>query len=864
MAVRRYGIFDGAYRSTYLDVALGGRAVEATLSLQPYENEYCRGTVGVPPVGVVAFEALHYGESLSPETMASFGIVFGDTDAAPGRSTSDNSLGFELYTGQIIHDNNPVTTFSGESNFAYGVVVDFDRRTIALYRGGSLLVGFNFPTALANYITSGTLCYVLCSMGDGPAGKSRLWINCGQQQFENPQLNGLGWFETLEAPFNIRVSEQDYLTPPTATEPNTRYRGVILSAGALSTRTLTFWPWGGAATGASALRMTLANGDGAYDAAIGGDFRNEPAELSALLQNGTVQFLNSYIFDKAEAISDAEIQLTFRDSMAELEKPGQNKFFLPNAEGNVANRAYPTTIGAAFSVPLVPYDLLNRLYAVDSLGTARVGKVRDKGDPLEIFASPPDYAVVDGGRAVQLRFDPEGAVTADIGVTSTDLTALNGSPPFEILLGNGNPFDAADWTAGSFGSGTGVAAIVSGEATFELDGSNGYQWLEYTGPGGDLVAGRGYVIRFTVARLPGATNRGTTFTLSSNAGGFSPIISVRSLPEPEYNAPARTWERAYEIYYSPSFNHGVFLVYFPTAVVGPEKARITGLTITEIPVIDPSQEDAEVDEEITPVPLHGALKQLIEDRWELPPTFWNEADATAIDLESGYAGIGWHAQEQYVRRQAIEDILTGYTAATYIDETNRLRIVRLIAPEDVADSNVAGEVRFESDMLGDLVPAYDAAPGLTTRLGVRKNYRTLEESELVTDFVEVPLSLRRRLALDYRAVVTSGVQLAPGLSHAEQANAIGTALARIEDGQREIDRIATIYTRSRAFYTTKVPYTAGELELGLVYRVFYPRYGMQSGVKLMLVSEVINQITRERESLVFWGLAPSELLKEQT
>jgi hypothetical protein len=32
----------------------------------------------------------------------------------------------------------------------------------------------------------------------------------------------------------------------------------------------------------------------------------------------------------------------------------------------------------------------------------------------------------------------------------------------------------------------------------------------------------------------------------------------------------------------------------------------------------------------------------------------------------------------------------------------------------------------------------------------------------------------------------------------------------------------------------------------------------------MLVGEIVNQISRERESLVFWGLAPSELLKEQT
>lgn len=863
MAIKKYSIFDGAYRSQYLDLALGGRAIEASLSLQPYENQYCRGTIGIPPVGVAAFEILHYGESLSPETNASFGIVFGDTTFAPGRG-SDNSLGFELYVGTVAHNDSVVATFSGESNFAYGVVVDFDRRTIALYRGSTLLVGINFPTALAAYASSGELCYILVSLGDGPAGKSRLWVNAGQQQFETPALENLGWFVTEEAPFNIRVAEQDYLSPPTAAEPNTRYRGVIMSAGALSTRTLSFWVWGGNTTGASALRMTLANGDGFYDATIGGDFRNEPAELSALLSNGTVQFLNSYIFDKAEATSDNEIQLTFRDSMAELEKPGQNRFFLPNAEGSVANRAYPTTIGAAFSVPLVPYDLLNRLYAVDSLGTARVGKVRDSGDPLELAASPPDYEVVDGGRAVRLRFDPEGIVTADIGVTSTDLTALNGSPPLDILLGNGNPFDAADWTAGSFGGGPGAASILAGGATFELDGSSGYQWLEYTGPGGDLIAGRGYVIRFTVERLPNATNRATTFTISSNASGFSAIVTVRGQPEPEYGFVTRTWERTYEVYYSPSFNHGIFLIYFPTAVTGAEKVRITGLTITEIPVIDPSQEDSEVDEEITPVPLQGALKQLIEDRWQLPPTFWNEADATAIDLETGYAGIGWHAQEQYVRRQAVEDILTGYTAATYVDEMNRLRIVRLIAPESVADSGVAGEIHFESDMLGELTPAYDDAPGLTTRLGVRKNYRVLEESDIVSDFLEVPLSLRRRLALDYRIVVSSGVQLAAGLSHAEQANAVGTALARAEDGQREIDRICSIYARSRSFYTTKTPYVYGELQLGLVYRVFYPRYGMGSGVKLMLVGDVVNQITRERESLVFWGLAPSELLKEST
>lgn len=869
MAVRRYAIFDGSNKSTHVDVTQGGRAVEASLSLQDVTAEFCRGTVGILPIGVAAVEFLHYGESLSPETLCLVGLTFDENPASAPGYGGDASVGLSMGDGKIYHEGSVIETLSGTgSNVVYSLSVDFDRQKITFYRAAALLTEIDFPAGMVSAAGMGLRCYLSGSIGDGPAGRASLWMNSGQQEFESAQLRGLGWFETLEAPFNIRVGEREYLSPPTAEEPNTRFRGVIAAAGALSTRTLAFWPQGRRTTGSSALRLTLSNGDGYYDATIGGDFRDEPAELSAVFEDGTVVFLGSYVFDNATAVSDTDIQLVFRDSMAEIEKPGQTKFFLPNAEGSVANRAYPTTIGAAFSVSLVPYDLINRLYAVDSLGTARVGKVRDKGDPLEFFGSPPDYSIVDGGRAVQLRFDPEGAVTADFGVTSADLTALNGSPPLDVLGGHGSPFTSTPgiWTPGATSGDPGVATTDGTSALFQLSGSSEYHWLEYTGASNVLEAGKGYVIQFTVTRLPSGPTRATSFALAAAPSVFNSIITVRGAPEPLYNAPPRAYERTYELYYSPSFTHGLFMVFFPTSVTGSDLCTIRNLTVTEIPIIDPSEEDAEVDEEITPISLHGAIKQLVEDRWGLPPSFWSAEDALLIDAESGYAGVGWHAQEQYVRRQALEDILVGYTAASYIDSSNRLRFVRLVAPEDVADSAVAGEIRFSSDMLQDLVPSFDDAPGLTTRLGVRKNYRPLDESEIVTDFTEVPLSVRRRLAQDYRFIVSTGAPLAPGYSHADLAAAVGTALARTADGQAEVDRIGRIYSKSRAFYPTSTPFTVvgDELELGQIYRVFYPRYGMSTGVKLMFVEETLDPISRQRTSAVFWGLAPSELLKEQS
>jgi len=883
--VRKFAILDGspARTTSNADIVLGGRAMTTNLSNTSAYSQAAAANVGVRRSGVFAYEVLFYGVDINlSQCVLGLGYLSlpeGSVEGAPGFFPRDDAIGFEPDSGEVWYKEDPLDTYASfpAGNTPIGLIVDLDRQEIALVRNNEVVITVSRSVVDPNgtfwdYFDSGEALVPWVSVSGGPAGERFCWINTGQQQFEQQILRNLGWFESREPSFNISVAAQEYRAPFGGELSNRRFRGDVQSSSALSLRKLNFWMWGGSPS-SSVLRLTLANDHGKYDAVIGGAFRDEIVTLYAL-SNGTIEPRETFVFDGATATDDGEVQITFRDRMIELEKPGQRRFFLPNAEGNVANRAYPTTIGAAFSVPLVAYDVQNRLYAIDSIGAPLIGKVRDKGDPLEIFASPPDYEVINGGQAVALRFDPEGAVTADISVLGTDPTGLNGSPPPDVLAGRGNPFNPADdptfWESGSVSYSGTMDLSFSGEMRFEqVASSGGYGFYRYKGA--QLLAGRNYVIRFRLFRLRGTVVAGNsvvtspgTFGLSSTSSAFNNIITIRAgseVQQPPFGQ-SFPWERVYEVYYSPSFTHDLYATFTPGNLqdVGNPGCVITQMTVIEIPFIDPSLSDREVDEDIVPLSLESATRQLIEDRWELSPSFWRADDFAELDLTTGYGGVGWHAQEQYVRRTALEELLTGYTAAAYMDRTSRLRCTRLVAPEEQSGTDVIREFR-RGDFLKDIVPVFDSAPRLTTRLGVRKNYRVLAESDLVTDFIDVPLSLRRRLGQEYRFIVNSGVQLAPGYSHAEFANAIGTALGRTQDGQREIDRVCGIYSRARAFYPTSLPYeVSSELELGGIYRVFYPRYGLQNGVLLMLVEVVEDPINQVFESVVFWGLAPSELL----
>src|SRR5690606_36608078 len=127
------------------------------------------------------------------------------------------------------------------------------------------------------------------------------------------------------------------------------------------------------------------------------------------------------------------------------------------------------------------------------------------------------------------------------------------------------------------------------------------------------------------------------------------------------------------------------------------------------------------------------------ERFGAPQSSWSQADLMAIDTATGYAGIGFNVTNPITVRDAIEMSLSSYTACAYVDEENVLRVIRLTDP---AGETSVGTIT-ESDLLDDLSCKPDLAPGLSTQMRYRRNWTILNESDFVSDFIVVPMSVRQ-------------------------------------------------------------------------------------------------------------------------
>jgi hypothetical protein len=825
---KRYATFDANALGTSLAVDAGGAQL-TTLSAGLSNARTALGTIALSVEDGFA-EMIVFGDGTETGKIRC-GFALGDVSLTVALGEDDSGIGYALTEGKIRSDAaDTATVTAGASGDVIGLRYYAATDSVAVYRNGALIHSQTLPSGWID-----EPIYFAASLGsDAAAGDLKIQVNAGRDAFEHAPDNAVsGWWSAISICSAYRFSDVDYVSLPTDATPNTRWIGNITNADIITDRGVTFWTWGGSNSRGSSVSINVSDQDSTLDDALGGLYRDQTVTVQRVASeygsHDAATTTGRYVVERIEVQDELTRRIVCRDPLAKLETPLQRRKIRPDAAEEAAGRPWPTTIGACYSVEPVLIDETDYVFAVDSVGCQQIGKVRDKGDPL---IPSTDYTINDGGQTITLDAPNVGIVTMDAAATG-----LEYAPPAatDILGGDGDPFDSGAWTLAT-SSGT-APSISGGVLTFAQETG-----VVATAVHAATVSSGGlYRITVDVAQIELDMPSGVAaeLLLCRTSSQFSAFQRIRA-------AGVQTF------FYAAPFSHQVWLVYAANSIAGGDDCNVASIVVESIPNIDETGDDDEVENSLEPMSLADLLTELVQNRGGLEATDWQATDAESIDTASGYAGQGYHSRDQVTIRKAVDDVLTGYTASIYLDRSGKLRVMRLVAPED--ETGVSSLT--DDDMLTPPLPEWDDGAGLTRSLGARRNERVLTDSDLVTDDLDVTIRLRRKLAREHRYICVTGTPLAPGYEHADVADPIGTRLVVRADGQAEIDRICGIYAKSRAFYRCKVA-GRSDIEVGDVLTVHYPRFGLAAGRKLLVV-RIRESTMQDTQELTLWGLSPEE------
>lgn len=645
------------------------------------------------------------------------------------------------------------------------------------------------------------------------AEKAYLMANTGYQEME---FNGQGgWYSVLPRIEQINASTQYKYTPVPGTTKSQEFYETILDTTRLSiARSIQFWPWGRNSASSSAASVDLVNND-MNAPLVASDVRDLPVDIYHDPTGMMSEQLAAMTVERVEVRDDLQLTVTMRDNMALLDRPLQRMLFVPGTLP--ADEPWPISLGAARSV--TPVQISERNYVVHDAPVAGWGYVSDKGDPWEPALA--DYSLRSDGRGfiVSPAVQPQGKITADV-------SSVGGGPPpsagDDILDGRGAFTGTVGQTPSGWIRNQGNAILQSGnrvlfqQSTGATSGAARFHTL--TPAAGQISPGGHYrvVVEVTesvggrAVQILGASGLGVLATIPASVG-------IHSADFVSNNSSA----------FSP------VLAGFVDNETG-TKILIKNLFIFHIT-------DAVQPSEIDPITLTGFVREIMD---RAGVSQWSEADTQAIDAASGYAGIGWHTSKTVSVRKALEDVLPSYGVASWVDKFGVIRFTRMQKPQTPV-------ISFDDqDYITDMRVEQDQAPELTISAGYRKNWTVLNETDIVSDYVDVPVAVRAMLTSEYAGIVQSSAQLSPTYDTARLSEPAGFLLDSRNDAQAEIDRISSIYESPRYFYRVDIS-RRDEIDLGVIVSLTYDKYGL-SGKPVMVV-EIIDRPIEGTQSIVMWG-----------
>jgi YD repeat-containing protein len=237
------------------------------------------------------------------------------------------------------------------------------------------------------------------------------------------------------------------------------------------------------------------------------------------------------------------------------------------------------------------------------------------------------------------------------------------------------------------------------------------------------------------------------------------------------------------------------------------------------------------------------------------------ADFRAIDTACEYqSGFGYFLDAAAKISDALADALDTHYSCLWRDAGGNWRCSRLVAPESLAArAHVAGAID-DQDMLADLILAPDLALNFTTAAQGGRNYTPL--TDFATDEIVMTAALRAELSAEYRVTCRYSGPLADMYAAARNAPPVGTLLDSIDDVQAFVDYGGSLYAVPRYFSTVTIRRDAVKgIELGQVWRLVYPRYGLDDGA-YALVTSIAEGVLNETVTLVLWHAIGIDVLPD--
>ena len=357
-----------------------------------------------------------------------------------------------------------------------------------------------------------------------------------------------------------------------------------------------------------------------------------------------------------------------------------------------------------------------------------------------------------------------------------------------------------------------------------------------------IGAGKSYKVQITIDSLP---DDGMTYIALATGTTIDSALA-------SWNKPGTY---SVTITNTDGVDHALYLLSIPLSAGGsivpvpPAVSEVQVMTYDDTYTPDPRDTTPAL---LQAIKLADYMTAVLDVRGEQAGVDWSVEDATAIDTATGYAGIGVYLDGGEMIAQALDMALASYTACKWADGAGKLRFTRLIDPASVDVGDRAGTIDINA-LSGDLIPALDTAPGLTTQMGVRRNWASFSDGDLVEASTNFPLAVRQSMLRDYQIVASTATPLAGAYRHALYAAPVASCFDQQADGQAEIDRVAALYGTARWFYAAQVELDAlPDLDLGQVWSLVYPKYGLATGKPVMVI-DYEPDLLANTANIILWG-----------
>jgi hypothetical protein len=816
------------------------------------------------------------------------GIVDGQASFSKYVGQDTHGWGIEP-DGYVWHNGAIVARFTAWTlNDYIGITLDQVRQALTFTKNGTVLGSVDLPSESA-----GAIIYYYAATVSGNPGDLAVWANAGQTPQRYPGSTVGGWFHLGTGLVPLYLATEPYICASDDETPNQKYEGDLDRAQSPPNinRGVKFWPWGSSAPSqlqrGGQIQLTILDPHGDYDELTSLDIRDQLVTISTVYQGEPLSNATPVleaVIDRCEQPTDQTKLLFCTDKLALLQSQLVRPLFAPNADPAVAGKPWPLSIGICRTYVPPFYDTANlKMAAGDEFITA-VGKWRHGGRE---WGYTIDYSVdVDGKTfiATEAQTAKVTAETTTFGGTFSEsdvdiLTNSSGTGVFGSAVAN-----AHGQPDGWLGTG-GYFRDDPINTVFQLVGSSPNKVLRQAQSadtvyrlkriGSSIAPGETCAYEVVVKLAPfygsGTDEFGNPIDIPPAYLGFG-CVDTNSFqfylwkkfpvadPQFYHGGPAPS-PVTYRGTFTNNQNLALPLIFGflcnnliqgsggITSLLEVESIRVVSLPalLQNVTLDGPG--------------LDGMLQDIFITHGPLRADEYDPTGAVAIDADTGYK-CGIHVSENETQQcmDVARPVLDSFCADAYVNRAGKVSTVRLIAPEDVDDADIAGTLTA-NDFQGYLQPFPDNAENLRTRLSGCKNYDPYSESDFANvSLDDVPQIVRKQLEQQFQWTVTANAVLSPKYAaYATTAAPLPSQLDREVDGQTEISRVCNLYTSPRHFYVCTVFAKDGRtFELGDVWDVTYPFRDFEDSSDL--VSELSGAVAPTTRRLFLAGIQeqPSE------